>query len=57
MLMAPIFHLVVLTQAGEGEIDHPVAFASRMLSKAGKNSSTTDDPRSFAYRCVKELHV
>jgi len=25
---------VVLTQAGEGEMDHPIAFASRKLSKA-----------------------
>ena len=33
---------VMLTQAGEGELDHPIAFASRKLSKAKKNYSTTD---------------
>jgi len=32
----------VLTQAGEGEMDHPIAFASRKLSKAEKNYSTTE---------------
>ena len=31
----------VLTQADEGELDHPIAFASRKLSKAEKNYSTT----------------
>ena len=29
----------VLTQVGEGEMDHPIAFASRKLSKAKKNYS------------------
>jgi len=33
---------VVLTQAGRGELDHPIAFASRRLSKAEKNYSTTE---------------
>jgi len=28
---------VILTEASEGELDHPVAFASRKLSKAEKN--------------------
>ena len=32
----------VLTQVGEGEMDHPIAFASRKLSKAKKNYSTTE---------------
>ena len=32
----------VLTQAGEGEMDHPIAFATRKLSKAEKNYSTTE---------------
>lgn len=32
---------VVLTQ-GVGGIDHPIAFASRRLSKAKKNYSTTE---------------
>jgi len=31
----------VLTQAREGELDHPIAFASRKLSKAQNNYSTT----------------
>ena len=31
----------ILTQAGEGELDHPIAFASRKLSKAERNYSTT----------------
>ena len=33
---------VVLTQPGEGDISHPIAFASRKLSKTEKNYSTTD---------------
>jgi len=32
----------VLTQVGEGEIDHPIAFTSRNLSQVEKNYSTTD---------------
>jgi len=32
----------VLTQAGEGEMDHPIPFTSRKLSKAEKNYSTTE---------------
>ena len=31
----------VLTQAGEGEMDHPIAFSSRKLSKAQNNYSMT----------------
>lgn len=31
---------VVLTQPGEGDIDHPIAFARRKLSKAENNYST-----------------
>lgn len=31
----------VLTQVDEGEMDHPIAFASRKLSKAKKNYSTS----------------
>lgn len=32
----------VLTQAGEGELDHHIAFASRKLSKAKKIYSTIE---------------
>ena len=32
----------ILTQVGEGEIDHPIAFASRKLSKDENNYSTTE---------------
>lgn len=32
---------VVLAQPGVGEIDHPIAFASRKLSKVEKNYTTT----------------
>ena len=33
---------VVLTEPGEGDIDHPVAFASRKLSGAEHNYSTIE---------------
>lgn len=32
----------VLRKVGEGEMDHPIAFASRKLSKAKNNYSTTE---------------
>ena len=32
----------VLTQVGEGELDHPIEFTSRKLSKAEKNYSTIE---------------
>lgn len=32
----------VLTQVGGGELDHPIAFPCRRLSKAKKNYSTTE---------------
>jgi hypothetical protein len=32
----------ILTQPGEGDIDHPIAFASRKLSIAEKNYTTTE---------------
>lgn len=32
----------VLTQPGEGDIDHPISFTSRKLSKAERNYSTTE---------------
>ena len=33
---------IVLAQSGEGNIDHPIAFASRKLSTARKNYTTTE---------------
>ena len=33
---------VVLVQPGEGDLDHPIAFASRKLSFAEKNYTTTE---------------
>ena len=33
---------IVLTQPGEGAIDHPIAFASRKLSTTDKNYTTTE---------------
>lgn len=32
----------VLTEAGEGEMDHPMAFERRKLPKVEKNYSTTE---------------
>lgn len=32
----------MLTQASEGELDHPIAITSRKLSKFDKNCSTTE---------------
>ena len=33
---------IVLAQSSEGNIDHPIAFTSRKLSTAEKNSTTTE---------------
>ena len=33
---------IVLTQPGEGALDHPIAFASRKLSTIEKNFRTTE---------------
>jgi hypothetical protein len=33
---------VILAQPGEGELDHPIAFASRKLSESEKNYNTTE---------------
>jgi len=41
--MPRVFALgTVLTQAGEGEMDHPIAFASKKLSKDKNNYSITE---------------
>ena len=33
---------IVLTQPGEGDIDHPIAYSSRKLSTTEKNYTTTE---------------
>ena len=33
---------IVLTQPGEGDIDHPIAYSSRKLSTVEKNYTTTE---------------
>ena len=33
---------IVLAQSGEGNIDHPISFASRKLSTVEKNYTTTE---------------
>ena len=33
---------IVLTQLGEGALDHPIAFASRKMSTTEKNYMTTE---------------
>ena len=33
---------VILTQPGEGDLDHPIAYSSRKLSTAEKNYTTTE---------------
>ena len=44
----------VLTQSGEGEMDHPIAFASRKLSKSEKNySMTKHEGLAMAYALQK----
>eukprot|EP00253_Pinus_taeda_P003865 PITA_03865 len=48
---------VVLTQAGEGELDHLIAFASRRLSKAENNYSTTEhEGLAMVYELEKFRH-
>jgi len=47
----------MLTQAGEGELDHPIAFASRKLSKAEKNYSTIEhEGLAMVYALQKFRH-
>lgn len=48
---------VVLTQASGGELDHPIAFASRRLSEAKKNYSTTEcEGLAMVYALQKFRH-
>lgn len=47
----------VLTQEGAEGIDHPIAFASRRLSKAEKNNSTTErEGLAMVYTVQKYRH-
>ena len=48
---------VILTQPGEGEIDHPIAFASRKLSIPEKNYATTErEGLAMVYALQKFRH-
>jgi len=47
----------VVTQASEGELDHPIVFASRKLSKAKKHYSTTKrEGLAMVYVLLKFIH-
>jgi hypothetical protein len=47
----------VLTQPGEGDIDHPIAFASRKLSDSEKNYNTTErEGLAMVYALQKFRH-
>lgn len=47
----------VLTQDDEGEMDHPIAFMSRKLSKAEKKYSTTEcEGLAMVYALQKFRH-
>ena len=47
----------ILAQAGRGELDHPIAFASRKLSKAKKNYSTIErEGLAMVYALQKFRH-
>lgn len=48
---------IVLAQPGAGEIDHPIAFASKKLSKAGKNYSTTEEKMVSYGICITEVQA
>ena len=48
---------IVLTQPGEGIIDHPIAFASRKLSATENNYTTTErEGISMLYALQKFIH-
>lgn len=47
----------VLTQAGEGEMDHPIVFTSRKLLNAENNYSTTEhEGLAMVYTLQKFRH-
>jgi len=48
---------IILTQPGEGGIDHPIAFASRNLSSIEKNYTTTErEGLAMVYALQKFRH-
>jgi hypothetical protein len=48
---------VVLTQLGEGDMDHPIAFASRKLSDSEQNYNTTErEGLAMVYALLKFRH-
>jgi hypothetical protein len=47
----------VLTQPGEGDIDHPISFASRKLSYSEKKLQHYRKGRSSYGLCIAEIHT
>ena len=47
---------IVLAQSGEGNIDHPISFASRKLSTTEKNYTTTEEGLAMVYALQKFRH-
>ena len=48
---------VVLTQPGEGDMDHPITYASRKLSFAERNYTTTErEGLAMVYALQKFRH-
>ena len=46
---------IVLTQPGEGALDHPIAFASRKLSTAEKNYTMTEREGLAMFYALQKL--
>ena len=44
---------IILTQLGEGSLDHPIAFASRKLSTTKKNYTMTERGLVIVYALQK----
>ena len=47
---------IVLVQLGEGEIDHPIFFASKKLSKEEKNYATIDKEGFAMVHAIQKFH-